>query len=315
MLGTHEWLNENALRSYPLSEAATRVSTTGVELPAGVIVDLYLAVPETVEYPCRISQISYTGRLLSLVIRDALDVVLGAVTVDAGAEGEYVTEAIHSPTQRAIGSVTLGPARAELAGVWPIGNQNMGPAGALIEASTCPPLEIGPVTSLGIHGQRVVLRDDVKLIPGTNIALEYDLDENAILVRVKSAELAFLPDCEADCVPGQCERTPIQRINGVGGEDVTCAFFIEGLGVVTVSLRDDTIVLNSTLVKPADLCDNYTKAPDGAPGGPGGPGPGGAGGGLVCGPKEDCFNAIADPPGANASNTIVPSNQDCAKLP
>lgn len=315
MLVAHGWLTENSLRSYPLTEEATKVSSEGVELPDGLIVDLFLTVPETVTYPCRISQISYTGRLVSLVIRDAVDIVLGAVTVDAGQEGEYVTAAIHSSSQRDVGTVTLGPARAELAGVWPIGNLDFGTDGAVLEASTCPPLEVGPVTSLGIQGQAVVLRDDVKLIPGTNIALEYDFDENAILIRVMSVETAFLPDCESGCVPEQCARTPIQTINGVGGTAFGCNFFIEGAGVVSVTTRDDTIVIGSSVIKPADLCPNYTKAPDGEPGAPGAAGSRGGGGGLVCEPVNDCYGLIGVPAGATDSNTTTPSAEDCAKLP
>jgi hypothetical protein len=288
MLFAHGWLNENALRSYPLSEAATKVSTIGVELQSDVIVDLSIVVPTTVEYPVRISHISFTGRLLSLIIRDALDVVLGAITMDIAQEGVYISGTVQSPTQRDVGTVTLGPGRGRLADFWPVGNQDFGPLGALLEPTTCVPVELGAVSSLGIYGKSRVLRNDVKLIGGDNVELEYDLDENAIVLRIKSNEGAFLPDCEGECVPGQCSQTPIQSINGVTGTEISCGFIIDGAGIVTITSRGGAVVIGSDFLKPVDLCANAIKAPDGEPGSPGGAGAAGGGGGCVCG-AGDCF--------------------------
>lgn len=293
----HEWLNENALRNYPFSEAATLISTEGIEFPPNVIVDLFVAAPASVTYPCRIAQISFTGRLLSIVIRDAADVFLAAATVDIEQEGEFITEPLKSPVFNSLGSVTLGPDRAHLPSLLPTGNQSLGLNGGLLEPTTCPPLEAGPVTSLGVFGNTVVLRGDVKLIAGSNISLSYNLEENSIIVALDAPaqyENSFKPECNQDCVPGQCLRTPITRINGVTGTgDGACAFFIEGAGVIDVGELGGAILVTSDTVRPADLCSKYTTAPDGKPGLPGPPGGPGLPGKLICG-QADCFCQVCD---------------------
>lgn len=289
----HEWLNANSIRQYPLSERATLESVEGVAIPNDVIVDLIVLAPETVEYPCRIRRISFTGRLFSVEIVDAFDVTIAVATADIQSPDEFLTVPLKSLFFDELGTLVLGPGRSDLPSLWPVGNLEFGNLGAELEHTTCIPLERGPVTSLGIEDQSESLRGDVKIIAGSNVGLEYDFEQNALCIEIQQNEESFTPICDVGCVPGECFRPPITRINGQTGTGASCEFFIEGDGIVDVSSRDGALVVSSETIKPTDLCFNSTQAADGAPGAPGPAGPQGPDGRLICG-QADCFCAVCD---------------------
>jgi len=281
MKTAHEWLNTNSLRSYPLTERSKKTSVGNyVEIPDDLIVDLELCVPETVTYPCRISTLSFTGRLLSILIQDAADLTMGIATVDLDTWEEYASYPMQTGLAVEGGVVTLGKGVETLLSSWPRGNHYF--KDAFLEPTTCPPVELGPVLSLGVHGLPDVLIHDVKLFAGDNVKLEYDFEDNAI-VFTTIQEGYLVPECEPNCDPDQCNRVPIRTINDIPPTAAGGQFFFDGDPIVVVSQRECTIVFGSTLL-PADLCPNYTQGPDGRPGGPGAPGGGGGGGGLICQP-------------------------------
>ena len=262
----HDWLNLNSLRSFPLIE------NHGIELiPNNFIVDLSILVTPLATYPCRIATIGWTGRLLSIIIKDKNDLTLGYSTIDT--EETRIGEII-SLTSQINGSLVLGDEKITL----PIGNHNID---AELIGTTCIPIESGLVTSLGILGQEESLQGDIKIEAGDNVKLDYNLADNSIVASLEN-EAAFIPECEFGCDPDRCFRTPIQFINGIPGTEGSCDFFIEGKGIITVGENHNAITIGSDDIKPADLCDNYTKAPEGDPGNPGPPGGGGPPGKLIC---------------------------------
>ncbi len=76
MIRNHEWFAGNAVRDYPLSDAASGVDDAGQFLPHDILVDCQLAFPDTLGQFAFLSAVAVSERLVAVFIsvcRNALD--------------------------------------------------------------------------------------------------------------------------------------------------------------------------------------------------------------------------------------------------
>ncbi len=75
MIRNHEWYAGNAVRAYPLSDAATTVDDAGQFLPHDILVDCQLAFPNTLGQAAFVSAVAVRSRLVQCSFQAAADVM------------------------------------------------------------------------------------------------------------------------------------------------------------------------------------------------------------------------------------------------
>lgn len=71
MIRNHEWYAGNAVRAYPLSDAATTVDDAGQFLPHDILVDCQLAFPNTLGQAAFVGAVAVSARLITVLIQAA----------------------------------------------------------------------------------------------------------------------------------------------------------------------------------------------------------------------------------------------------
>ena len=276
----HEWLNINSIRKYPLGD------NTISNLPTNFILDMCILVPVDTLCPVSISSIYLTPAIVSVMVKDADGTCLGIATGRI-ADAPYFAISIESIAQNISGSITFGKEGIdEFIFTYGAGKHNYDDLSLCANALNF--TGINTVSSLGIPGQSVY--GDVKLEAGNDIALDYNLADNAITVTLLNKK-SFVPECRTNCKDG-CATIPIKNISNVL-PDVNNNITLEGDGVVVPVSKTEHIELTTPKVQIEDLCANAVKGPTGDPGDPGITGPTGGAGIIVCG-EADCCCEVCD---------------------
>lgn len=273
---SHDWLNRNSLRSYPIVDGVNLLASDGTGIPRGILVDALLWVARGSEVIPYVKSMSFTRMTVTVVIADAEsgDTLCYATAV-IGVTPENGSVSVESPDGGASGHLVFGPelsakTRADFSDL--LGTHTF-PVGARLE-SRCFLLTGKPmVKQLKVSLQDFELSGDVTLLSGVDGVLEVSEDEVAgdqvervIEFRLKTPE-AFLPDCyptnsNLDCF---CDGDPIETINGIPGSpgdygvDIV---FGNGLSGVVTAEQPEYLVALLVEGEYKDICLESPVIPD-----------------------------------------------------
>ena len=244
-----EWLNSNARRAYPFEENMPLTPRdplgnilAGITLPLSMIVDMVLTIPGTNNMRIYLSQVVYSGTLLSLVFRvPTFETIAVGITIDPTA---HVTNAAYNLVgsgdwDDVRGWINLGDLSA-LSHELPQGAYAFTAADTLLETRVIRPALRG-IRSLRIENngnESAKIYEHVKLIAGTNVKLEYDPAVNGIWVHA-AGDAGYTEACTCADTP---ESNIVRTINGIATENVTITGDGECVEVTTsgnkISIRD-----------------------------------------------------------------------------
>lgn len=221
-----DWLNENALRNYPLVDGASRISDDNLVLPNGLLVDLSMPVPIGTMSPGDgyiHSVVGFdTGLLINFADRTDPTTVLATATVfTATHELNKSYQLVGTGAlEGAIGRVTVGTVDAVEIAVQGRYEFDGNPGNTLLVVSAIRPL------LRGVNGVRVqsaggalsdALGGNVVLEAGDNIELSVNPLTNTVTISSGLLETAAADDDDCGCVTDSGSEGPaIRRINGVG---------------------------------------------------------------------------------------------------
>ncbi len=246
-----EWLNQNALRAYPVAEDAPRSDLQGlITVPDYMLVDVVLTVPTQLADLVHVSAIQYTGKFLTLILgRDGQP--LATVTVNADTHTPntpYRVAPYPGDFDDLTGWVVIGDI-GRLADDMPFGVYEFGSAAMPLEPCTVRP-DLRGVKSLSVDNQGDIsakLYDDVELVAGSNIRLDVDTNASRIVVNAVavSSELVY-DECE-----DVEEVTPISTINGINAQNVAIA---SGDSCTTVDSSGGVVRIGNKCTEPCCGC-------------------------------------------------------------
>lgn len=249
-----EWLNTNSQRAYPFAEDASLApsNVTGVMLPAYVVVDAVLTLPEPVFGPVYLSELLYTGKLLTLVFRfTATGTTVGSVSVDTT---EHVTNAgynfVGSGANADVrGTVVFGEL-SQLTDDLPAGSYIFtSESGALELAVVRPALPaVRSVTVDNLTSVSAPLSGAIRLLAGSNIRLVPDVAAGTITIHA-TANSEYVDTCP--CSAGKA-YTPIKTINGVNADDVVLTG--DSMGCTEVSVSGNIVTIRDKCSTPCCGC-------------------------------------------------------------
>jgi hypothetical protein len=214
----------NAVRAYPLDDAASAVDDSGRALPPGILVDLTLRFPGTRGRRAALAGVTVTPRLVTLVLV-ATDVdgntPLAALTLPRPVQPgrPYPLTAL---APGVAGWVVLGPGSDE-----PYAGRFSNAAQGLLLARCAWPYHEPPVVSIGRRGAVASLSGTVTLVAGHDVALTVEtvpIDRGAgpISTRAIVARLAdsgnrdvlrlYAGPCGGRPESRDCGRPPLERI-------------------------------------------------------------------------------------------------------
>jgi len=273
------WEELNAQRRYPFYDTASLTDEASlITLPLSFVVGLTIGAPSSVVLPVYLYKLTISRSLFSLVFADSTQttVCYGTFIRSNIIEGKsYPLQGVAGTG----GTISFGKGVEELfvhRRTFTFSSEATQVLSTLVS-----PIEISTLNSLWS------LTGDVKLQADTGITLRQDPENNIIYIGLNQPEL-FIPDCfrRVPCNENECNRTPVYMINGLYPAS-NGNFTITGDGVTVVTNADNTVILSSDIIKPADICDNYTKGPTGDPGPVGPRGTRGPAGMLKCEPCPD----------------------------
>lgn len=248
-----EWLNQNALRAYPLAEDTQRRPSrvpSAFVVPDCLLVDFVVALVGGADAAVHLAALTKTGEFMSMVWADGSGGVIGSVTAATSTHAPntayplVMTEAYEDAT----GWAVVGDLASALS-VIPDGAWSFAPESARMETATIRP------SIRGVRALRVVNDGDtsawmsghITLVAGQNIVLTPDTVAKS--VRIDARVTAGLNE-ECTCTR-ETRPQPIRRINGVNIEDLQ----IVGDGkCIDVRTAGSVITLVDTCSKPCCGC-------------------------------------------------------------
>lgn len=255
-----QWLNHNSQRSYPLTERATKVDTTGViRLPDSFIVALYFPVHagldvDTDQFFIKTVLIAPVGFTVGIgYAATGGDVLVGSVTVSSATHVTNRTYAIAGVDDFAdtIGQIVIG--KLDELNALPPGLYEFEREAGELETDTIRPM------IRGISGIRVVngvetselLYGDLDLVAGTNMRLDVSTAgprPKIIFNAISGLNLNETCVCD-DVNTGEC----IRCINGICSGDGNLT--ITGGDCIQVNTTANGISIEDTCAQPCCGCD------------------------------------------------------------
>jgi len=253
-----EWLNSNQYRSFPIQEdcghQASSLGTllVGVLLPNYVLVDANFTIAGDLGVRIYLSQLVYTGDLLSLVFAASDGTIFTTLAVPSVSGSTSPTPYFVTglgPWTDCRGFVVIGDL-SRLPQDLPQGIYSFTVDQTMLEARCTRPAIRG-VQSLSVTNQgtqSLPLRGDINLIAGANVQFRYDAYNNAIWIDVVP-NAGYQEECACDQVGIQ--NNVVKTINGIAIEDV----IIDGDGeCVQVVTTGNTITISDLCSKPCCGC-------------------------------------------------------------
>ena len=254
-----EWLNQNSRRAYPFRENTRRRPTidgTLVEayaLPEGCILDMVVATNFDPPPEVYLSAFTLSGKVATAVIArtgsDGQEDVLAAASVVQGSEDftpvNFVGSGIHDDIR---GTIVFGDLTSVGESI-PDGVYRFTKEETLFEARCSRPsapcvsgLYIGNINA----SRAPRLRGDVALIAGDNIRLEYDENENAIVINADS-NYAYNESCA-------CEDDPRSQILSINGMSVSAFELVSGNECISITTSDGKVKIEDKCSTPCCGC-------------------------------------------------------------
>lgn len=264
------WLNENALREYPIHEgcgmrpndSAGVLVASGWSLPTCLLVDMSISLSGKNSDPfLYLGQMSVVGGSVTLAFcdRDGSRVFTVYATTDEDLDNvtlhtknaSYEVSGIGSFSD-ARGVVTLGDLD-EFFEMTPEGVYTFSSDQTRIEPS-CIRYSISGVRSIKASDSygymSAQLQGDVNLVAGDNIRFDYRPDDNALVVSA-DPNSGYTEECDCNSSDGS---SFVRSINGIQVEDVV----ITGDECVEVTTDNGVIKITDTCSKPCCGCAETT---------------------------------------------------------
>ena len=256
-----EWLNSNSQRSYPLTEAASKVDITGTfTIPDSLLLGLYCPIHAgLVAFPERfyISSIAVfpTGLSLSLGYWDSVEgVPVATVTVAFSSHSEYKTYSLVGEGDfiDCVGKIVFG--KVDELNTLPAGSYNFSYQSSNIDSDAIR-LMIRGVSSISlVNGTSISkrLQGDIAFVAGTNMQLYSSTVEGVTSITfnaIKGEGLGLNCSCEDDEPIGGC----IRSVNGTTPNETGDIAIVgdDCLNVVSIS---NGLQFNETCSKPCCGC-------------------------------------------------------------
>lgn len=252
-----EYLNQNANRSFPIYEEASKLDNSGnFSILDDLIVDFVMPVHQTAGLDpslFHIQQIAVFAEGVSITL-GYNGTAIGSVTAILASHERNTTYYIactgdfsDSVAKIVIGSLTRTIEQST-------GIFQFSVSAARLEASTIKP-DLRGVTSLQlINGDNISSRlmDDIAIKAGTNMRLRYEDTTNTIYIdAISGAGLA--PECE--CEGGGVDTRPaIKTINGIG-PDASNNFNLSSNACLVFEAATSGLNINDVCADPCCGCD------------------------------------------------------------
>jgi len=257
------WLNQNALRAYPLSESATRRDTTdSYTLPDDLLVDMVLPVNASLNYnPASfyVSHVDVFGSGITVEISywtGSAGAVVGSIAVDTATVTENKTYYLQGEDdfEGVLGKLVVGDVSTILQRP---GSYAFDLAGGRIESSVVVP------DLRGVSGFRVIedenddgmlYQGDIAFEPGSNfrITVADYLGKKVLTFSAIDGE-GTIADCV--CEEELAELEPIRTINGVLPDDLgNISLLGDDCLEVTPQAGDNAVQLTDKCSKPCCGC-------------------------------------------------------------
>lgn len=218
-----EWLNANSQRSYPLSEVATKVDTTGTfTIPDSLILGLYFPIHSgLVAYPENfyVKTVSIFATGLNVEIgywNGSSGVNVASATIAFSTHSEYKTYSLVGQDDfiDCFGRIVFG--KLDELSTLPAGSYDFSFSGGRLDSDAIRPMIRGVSSIRIVNGQSVSnrMQGDIAFVAGTNMSISasgssgnYSITFNAI----KGEGLNIDCNCIDDDPIGQC----IRSVNGI----------------------------------------------------------------------------------------------------
>lgn len=258
-----EWLNQNSQRTYPFREnMQLRPLIDGslaadYRIPNELILDMAM-VSTSYDSPPSVylSKVTFVGGVVTVVFSDAGsdEAIAVASTVLSGEDITPVNFFGVGKHDDIRGTVVFGDL-AKVGEELPDGIYTYPSTETMFETRCVRP-SVPCVSGLFLSNsigtvESSRLRGDVALIAGKNVKLEYDEENNAIVINARS-DYDYNDKCDCDF---QDNRDVVKTVNGISVQNVV----IEGDGeCVEVETSDGRIRISDTCSKPCCGCAELT---------------------------------------------------------
>lgn len=257
-----QWLNHNSQRSYPLTERASKVDSTGtIRIPDSFIVALYFPVHVTLaiqldQFYVKTLLISPLGYSIGIGYADgsANGVLVATANVTKATHTANMTYAMAGVDDFAdtIGQIVIGDLR-EIEQL-PAGLYTFSFESGELESDAIRPMLRG-VTAVRVvnnNENSPLLYGDIELIAGTNMRLDYAINTNTGNPRITfnaidGTDLNTVCTCDLNKT-GEC----IRCINGICSTDGN--YTITGGDCITVTTGGNGITLEDICATPCCGC-------------------------------------------------------------
>lgn len=219
-----DWLNQNALRNYPILDGASRASAGSAVLPNGLIVDLSMPVPiGSVEPGELFIQKVYgfsAGVVVALAsIRDpSITLASASVFLDQHTANKSYPLVGSDSLSGVTGRITIGTQEALASTALGQFDFTSTPLNTVLVASVTRPLLRG-LTGIVVQDSSGAVSDvltgNVRIQAGTNVTVTADTNTNSVVIN-SGLTAASSTEEECGCNDSQeATQAPITSINGV----------------------------------------------------------------------------------------------------
>lgn len=259
-----EWLNQNALRAYPLQEDAPRIPridgqlVPDMALPNSLLLDLTITLTGTGNECVYLSRVVLAGSFVSLTFSNVdtgKPMLVGTVDTSAYSADANISVPLAEADDTACAS-----------GRMVIGNltrvRESWSDGVYVFDADQTPVEFCVVKGLpqGINGIRVVdggnvsdlITGEIRLVAGENVRLQYDSVTNTITINAEPGAGYF-----ADCGPCAVENNVVRTINGIPLQDV---LLVSGNECIEITESGNEIKIVDKCSTPCCGCEELATA-------------------------------------------------------
>ena len=257
-----EWLNQNSQRAFPFQEnMQLRPTIDGVvidryRIPNETILDLVITTNFDTQPEIYLSALTISNKIVTAVISDVSDdkVLAVASAVQGDSDTNPINFTGYGKHDDIRGTIVFGNLN-KVSEKIPDGTYEYQSSETKFEARcvrpSIPCVSGLYLTNISNSYESIRLRGDVALIAGDNIRLDFDEENNAIIINA-DANYEFNDKCGCE---QKDNRTEIKTINGISINDV----IIEGDGsCVNVETVDGRIKISDTCSKPCCGCAELT---------------------------------------------------------
>lgn len=244
----HSWFTSNETRNYPLDGNIEVISDSGDSLPMGIIADLKLIYPSSLEDTPYLAAVTITDNLATVVFASGGRVIaVASIKQKVIPFSLYPLESLYNGV---VGHIVFGSAVNLERGVWRFSSSNQSKL-SVSAASSYPSL---PLTGFSVYGNSQVVAGDVSFAAGTDVIISVEGQDIIFSLDTsdESSMSKYLGECDVRPESGTCARTSIRSIGGVT-PDCTGNIQINVFGLNQVWSGSEMYITSSKRLK--DVCD------------------------------------------------------------